>query len=262
MSFKENLLKKIQIDTVTREVLASVGPPDSGIRVDKDAMVRLLAFGSYKALKERDLDLYILEGDANRGKILVLDNDLAIYHTSAHDIGLRKSPTVGEMVRIRNIKKILVDSDVVISKKEESVEFIRKECIDMLDLSFEVTDIETIADEGAAALETGNNEGVRESLTLFADLLDYRPAPKPFKLAHYEIMGKLSQSDNTETLLGPVVIYGSYENSLKLLEATVGSFDKKNIELIHQVAKGNENASAEGSDVLQYLKAAVIRTKN
>ena len=262
MSFRENLLKKIHIDTVTNKALASVGPPDSGRRVDKDAMIQLLEMGSFKNLKERDLDLYILEGDANQGKLLVLDNDLAIYHTAAHDIGLRKSPTVKEMVSIRNIKKILNDSDVVISRKEESVKNIQKECIDMLDLSFDATDIEAIADEGAAALETGNIEGVRESLTLFAELLGYRPAPKPFKLDRYEMIGKLIQRDTAEMFLSPIVIYGSFENSLRLMEATIGSFDKKNIELIQQVAKGTEYASMEGSDVFQYLKEAVIRKKN
>ncbi len=262
MSFKENLLTKIQIDTVTDKVLASVGPPDSGRKIDKDAMIQLLEMGSFKNLKERDLDLYILEGDANQGKLLVLDNDLAVYHTSAHDIGLRKSPTVKEMVSIRNIKKILNDSDVVISRKEESVKTIQKECIDMLDLSFDKTDIEAIADEGAVALATGNIESVRESLTLFAELLDYCPTPKPFKLDRFEMMGKLSHSDTAETFLGPVVIYGSFENSLRLMEATIGSLDKKNIELLHQVAKGTENAPMEGSDVFQYLKEAVIRIKN
>jgi hypothetical protein len=35
MSFKENLLKKIRIDKMTKIVLNSIGPPDSGRKVDK-----------------------------------------------------------------------------------------------------------------------------------------------------------------------------------------------------------------------------------
>jgi hypothetical protein len=262
MRFKENLLKKIQIDALTKQVLESMGPPGSGMRIDKAVMARLLAMGSYEALKERDLNIYILEGNAEDGRMLVLDNDLAIYQTSAHDIGLRKSPTVKEMVSIRNIKKILNDSDVVLSKKEASVKTIQKECIDMLDLSFEAADIEGIADEGAAALETGDTKGVRESLTLFSELLGYQPAPKPFANDRHEIMGKLGQGDNGEVLLGPVVIYSPSENTLKLIDETIGSFDKAAIESMRQVAAGLGDAAFEGSDAFQYLKDAVLRAKD
>ena len=262
MTFKENLLEKIKIDRLTKKVLGSIGPPDSGSRVDKEAMIKLLEMGSYKELKERDLDLYILEGDTDHGRLLVLDNDLAIYNTSAQDVGLRKSPTVKEMVSIRNIKKILNDSDVVISKKEASVQTIQTACIDMLDLSWNVADIEQMANEGAEALERGNMEGARESLMLFSDLLGYQSAPKPFKLEHHEIMGCLSRGDNSELIIFPVVIYTPFENHLRLMNTQIGSFDKKNIEIMHKVANGVENDVLEGADVFQYLKEAVVQAKN
>jgi len=246
---------------MTDKVLQSLGPVDSGRRVDKDAMIELLNMGSFKKIKERDLDLYILEGNAQHGRILVLDNDLAIYNTSAGDIGLRKSPTVKEMVRIRNIKKILNDSDVVIGRKEVSVKTIQKACIEMLDLSFEPSDIEALAEEGSAALTAGDVEGVREVLTLFAELLGYRQAPKPFKTDGYEIMGRLDRAENGEILLSPVVIFGPSENSLKLMDVTIGSFDKEKINSLRQVVKGTEDASLEGPEVFQYLKEAVFRTK-
>ena len=35
MGFRENLLKKIEIDKLANEVAASIGPPDSGRRIDK-----------------------------------------------------------------------------------------------------------------------------------------------------------------------------------------------------------------------------------
>ena len=47
MSFKENLLKKIQIDALAKRVISSLGPPDSGMRIDKEAMRSLLEMSIY-----------------------------------------------------------------------------------------------------------------------------------------------------------------------------------------------------------------------
>ncbi len=151
MSFKENLLKKIEIDNISKKVTGSLGTPDSGRRIDKETVQQLLETGPRKFRKERDLDLYVLEADT-RGNILVLDNELAIYTTTAEDIALRKSPTVREIISIRNVIRILNDSDVIISKKEESVSTIQKECTDMLDLSFDKSDIDAIEKDGQASL--------------------------------------------------------------------------------------------------------------
>ena len=126
MSFKENILKQIRINKTAKQVILSIGPPDSGRKVDKDAMRRLLEMSPYTYRKERDLDLYLEDAESEKKKILVLDNDLAIYDTFVEDVVLRKSPTVKEMISIRNAIKILNDSDVVISKKEESVKTIQK----------------------------------------------------------------------------------------------------------------------------------------
>ena len=53
------------------------------------------------------LDLYIKDIDAEKTRILVLDNDLAIYNTSVYDVAMRKSPTVKEMMNPFNVVKIL-----------------------------------------------------------------------------------------------------------------------------------------------------------
>jgi len=257
MSFKENILRKIKIEKLTRKILDSVGPPDSGKRVDRDTVIELLEMGSYEALKKRDLVLYILEGDADNGRIFVLDNDLTIYNTSAEDIAVRKSPTVKEMVTIRNIRKILNDTDVVESKKEETVKSIRKEYLDKLDLSFEPADIEAIAREGVAALETGSPDGVRECLEIFADILGYRSAPNPFRLDGYDIMGKINRGDSGERVISPVIIYEPSRVFLKLMDTQIGRFDKERIEAMHRAARGIENDCLEGAAVFDYLKDAV-----
>ena len=261
MSFKENLLKKIEIDKMSKTVIESIGPPDSGCKVDKETMRRLLEISPYKFKKVRDLDLYIQEVDTGSNKILVLDNDLAIYNTTTEDVALRKSPTVKEMFSIRNIIKILNDTDVVVSKKEESVKTIQKECIDTIDLSFEESYIEEIEKDGSASLARGYTDGVLETISLFAELLGYGPPPKVFKISHHKIVGALSEEDSGEVVFGPIVIYDIIHNSIKLIDEHISSYDKGKIEFIHNIALGKEEALLEGPFVFQYLKEAVLKQK-
>lgn len=243
---------------MSKKVLGSIGPPGSERKTDKATMRRLLEMSPYTPHQKRDLDLYIKGNPEEKGEILVLDNELAIYHTTADDVALRKSPTIKEMVSIRNAIKILSDSDVVISKREESVNTIRQECIDLLDLSFNQADIEEIEKEGSASLENGYSAGVIESLALFAELLDFSPPPKAFKMRHYEIMGRLTKKAGGERVFGPAVIYSLAHNTLKLIEKKLGSYNKGEMEYFRQVIAQNEDASKEGPDVFQYLKEAVI----
>ena len=258
MGFKENLLKKIQIDELVKSARETIRPTESGRRVDKDIMARLLELGGYSSIKERDLTLYILDGDKNNGRFLVLDNDLAIYQTSVADIGLRKSPTVKEMISLRNIKKILVDTDVVLSRKEASLNTIRKACIDQLDLNFDVSDIEAIVQEGQFALERGDHDQVRESLSLFSELLSYAPAPPPFQTKGHEIMGNLAKAEDGEIRFGPLVLYDPDRNILKYIDSPIGSFDKEKMENFKKVLRNEADASVEGAGVFDKLKTEIF----
>ena len=256
MSFKENLLKKIQIDQIAKKVMASVGPPDSGRKIDKSAMRDLLEMGLRQYRKERDLDLYPLESDGN---ILVLDNELAIYKTTPEDVALRKSPTVREMISVRNVVRILNDADVVVSKKEESIRTIREECVDLLDLSHDESDILGLEKDGRDSLESGYTDGVTEALSLFGELLGYISPPKALRMSNFKVLGASAPGKNGEMLFGPIVIYGMVYNSLRLIEAQISSLDKARTEFVHQVAMGKEKASCEGVEVFASLRDMVIQ---
>ncbi len=56
-----------------------------------------------------------------------------------------------------------------------------------------------------------------------------------------------------------MILYSMIHNTLKLVDQQIGSADKKKIKFIQNVAEGKENASMEGSDVLQYLKSAALK---
>ncbi len=259
MSFKENLLKKIEIDKMAEQVIASMGPPESGRKIDKTIMRSLLEMTDYTFKRKRDLDLYVEDVDAEKARILVLDNDLAIYNTSIYDVAMRKSPTVKEMMNPYNIIKILKDTDVVMSKKAVSVSTIQKECIAKLNLFFDASDIDEIAKDGLASLGKEYTDGVIESLDLFAEIVNYSVAPKTFRIRHNKIVGALTQKESGEDLFGPMVLYSMIHNTLKLIDEQIGGFDKGKIEFFQQVAGGMQKASAEGPDVFQYLKAAALK---
>jgi len=259
MSFKENLLAKIKINRLAAKVIESIGPAESGRKADKDAMRGLLEMSPYQYKKARDLDLYVEEVDQDRKKIFVLDNELPIYKTTIDDVAMRKSPLTKEMVKIRNIIKILKDSDVKLSRKDASVKAIQKECIDQLDLAFSKSDIDEIAADGKASLERDYPDGVVECLELFAELLDYKPAPKAFQLSRHKIIGVLTTKAGEEVSYGPMIIYSLIHGTLKLIEDRISSFDKTKIELIQQIATGKQKAADEGPDVFEYLKSAVLK---
>jgi len=259
MSFKENLLKKIQIRQLSHKVLASFGPPGEPGKIDKDAMRSLLEMTGYLYQKERDLDLYIQKLDSEPSQIVVLDNELPIYRTTVEDVAIRKSPYTKEMLSIGNIIKILKDSDVKISRKEASVQIVQKTCIDRLDLSYNASDIEMIAKDGATSLENGYTDGILESLALFAELLGYQPPPRAFRIRHHEIYGAVFANQGDEIWYGPAVILSLIDNSLGVIEAKISSLDKTKIEFFRQVAQGKQKPAVEGKEVFRYLTDAVLK---
>jgi hypothetical protein len=259
MSFKENLLRKIEIDRSTQKVIGAIGPSESGRRIDKDVVRDLLVFGMYEYVHERDLDLYVKELIGDKKRIVVLDNELAIYHTTIADVALRKSPTVKEMISIRNAIKILNDGDVVVSKREESVKTIRNECIGMLDLTFQRSDIDDITNDGIASLDNGYADGVIECLEIFAEILGYTAPPNAFRISNHKIVGKRFKNEKGGESFGPMVLYSLIHNTLKSIEETIPNFEKDKIAWIQRVAAGKEDPSAEGPPVFEHLKEAVIR---
>jgi len=262
MSFKENLLKKIKIDDLSKKIIATLGPADSGRRVDKQLVLNLLEMGPYVHLTERDLDLYILQPETQPPLILVLDNELKFYRTTVEDVALRKSPTIKEMVSIRNAVKILRDTDVVVSRKEESLKTIQEACIAQLDLTFTEMDLEEIAVQGIAALENNYADGVIESLLLFGELLNFVTPPRAFKMSHHLVIGAITSNAKGGTWFGPLIIFSQIDNTLKLIATQLNVLEKNQSEYLKQVAAGQEASTLEGADVFTDLKGRILKQRH
>jgi hypothetical protein len=261
MAFKENLLQKIRIDQLAGQVFASIGPEGGEAKLDKNAMRQLLALSPYGHRRERDLDLYVEDTGDPLKKIIVLDNELPLYRTTVADVAMRKSPEVGEMVKPRNIVKILKDSDVKLSRKADTLKAVQAECIARIDLSFSPEDIHDIRRDGIASLESNYAEGVNESLLLFAELLGYRTPPKPFSVPHCTIYTAVYRKDSGETVVGPAVIFNRMHNDLKLTEEQFGALEKEKLERFHAIAAGKEKTAVQGAAVFEYLQKAVLSSR-
>ena len=258
MSFRENLLKKIRVKFLVRKILTSMGTVDSGKRTDMDALRELLGMSPYTHHRERDLDLYLQKIPGEKHPIIVLGNDLPMYLTTISDVVMRRSPTVKEMINIRNAVKILNDADVVVKKGPDTLETIQKACIDMLDLSYEKADLVAIAQDGAASLANAYQDGVMESLSLFGELLGFEPGPKELADGHIYLAGLFDEKPKGGTFFGPMVIYGKIHNHLKFIHESVPVLEKDKIEWIRRVAKGLASAPVEGPHVFQALIQAVL----
>ncbi len=238
MSFAENLCKKIEINAIARKVLSTVGPIGGSLKVDKDAMGKLLFLAQYTKQEKRQLILFLKK-----------------------DVLLRKNPTVKEMISIRNAIKILNDKDVVVSKKESSVQEIEKEAISFLDLSFTKQDIEEIESAGRSALEKKDAGGIQQSIDLFSEILGYQDAPGWFRLGGYTVRAGVTTDQNHPIVFGPILIYNPQENTISLVNDRMKSYEKEKIESIRQVALGHEKADMEGIEVFAFLKKEVISQK-
>ena len=261
MSFKENLLKKIRINTLAESILKSLGSPDSGKKLDKNAMRSLLEIRGFEHRKERDLDLFVQPDEQGEQRILVLGNELAFFRSTLEDVAMRRSPTVKEMISIRNAIKILNDKDIVISKGADTLQLLRDECLASLDLTFDETDIDELVQDGAASLKNNYSDGVIETLSLFAELLEYKSPPRSMMMSHYQIYGTAAPKGAGDVLFGPMVVYGMVQNDLKFIDEQVSSSNKKEIERVESMIKGKSKASCEGPEVFNELKGRVMKRK-
>ena len=257
MSFKDDLRKKIEINDLARRIEASMGPIDSGRRIDKELVRKLLAEGIYEKILERDIEIYRLPPQGEQPRLLVLDNDLPIYSTSVEDVVLRKSPVVKEMLNIRNVIKILNDADVIVSKKDVSLNALRQGLIEDLDLQFSSEDIEDLIYDGRSALENRYMDGVLETLRFLAELLGYQPAPKILQVMHHTIWG-LSGGREKGRIFGPLVLYDRMHNTLKRIARPIDSSDPDQMVQYEAVVSGKASPDQEGGDVFHVLGEAVL----
>ena len=198
------------------------------------------------------MDLYLKDKSADAKRILVLDNEIALYETYLEDVLLRKNPTLKEMISVRNAIKILKDSDVVISRKEKTLDILKKEFIETLALSPTVEDLSAIMADGVAALETFDQEEILSCIDIYCELLGYQALSKPFQIDRFLFRGRMTGNEERRRV-GPIVIYDTIHNLLKCIEILVDPKDKDAVSSVLEIAVGRKAEGFEGKDAFLFL---------
>jgi hypothetical protein len=261
MSFKENLREKIEIDRLARNVGNSLGKPGTERKIDREAMRGLLERTDFSRRDQREMEIYLRDGGSGPSDILVLDNDLPLYHTTLEDVLIRKSPTVKEMISIKNAVKILSDKDVIVSKGEDTLQKVHEQSLSGLDLTFGLPDLREIADEGIQALEAEAAEGVLDALNLFAEILDWTAPPAPLRLSHWRQLGRKAEKPDGSVTFGPCVLFSHSKNALRWIQEPLDSSKKSDAERLNQIAEGEQEPDAEGRKVFDLLVETVRQGK-
>jgi hypothetical protein len=124
--------------------------------------------------RSRDLQLYVRPSAGEIMEVLVLDNALPIYRTTVNDVVLRKSPCWHEMVSIRNIRKIMNDKDVIISKGKASLQKLHADALALLDLSYTGDDMALLLEDARRGLDRKSIERIQECLGFFFEILNFQ----------------------------------------------------------------------------------------
>lgn len=254
MVFRETLLKKIALDELVRTIRAFLeAHPD---RVDAENLRRLLAESAYSPRSLRDLKLYVREEAGALPDVVVLDNGLSRYRTHPEDVALRKSPTIKEMISIRNARKILSDSDVLISRREKTLEYLHEHCIGLLDLSWTEKDISGLADDGAVALEIQDAEGVETVLLLFAELLGFSSPPGQWRKPEW-FLRCLKEEEGEKIRVRNFLAFSRKECRLVLVEAPLYVGEKEADARVKAILSGTKREALEGKGVFASLQEKV-----
>jgi hypothetical protein len=263
VSFLENLKKKLLIVRLSKTVSRSIGASGMPRKIDKEAMRQLLALSPFVLEKRRDLELYFRESDPGMGQILVLDNELPLYqNTSLEDVTLRRSPELKEMISIRNIIKILNDSDILMFKGRESVIHIRDHSLELLDLRYDRQDIEAMAEDGMRALAMADSEALEDILELFVEVLGYEALPAEVTVNDYVMFGAHHGQSGQDERFGPIIMYNDKTNVLRFIRHQIPMGDAVAKDLITSVATGQMEPDAEEMRVFYLLTEEALKRQS
>ncbi|ACN15438.1 hypothetical protein HRM2_23430 [Desulforapulum autotrophicum HRM2] len=254
MGFRDNLLKRITINNLVRTIDRTIGTAESGTKVDKKSMKELLGMSTFVVHRERDMDLYIRPLNDKIHQILVLDNELPLFETSLDDVLLRRDPTLKEMISIRNALKILNDKDVVKFRRKTSLDFLHKDLLKDLDLTFSDEDLESIFNQAVKALADRDRDGIVEAIVLFSEILGYVPAIPAFEIRQHRVWGKSGSDIPGKTVFGPMVIYNPDTNRLVLWVESVEKLDPGAVESLFMEKNEQPSQWIQGPAVFEFLR--------
>ncbi|MBN2419353.1 MAG: hypothetical protein JXL81_08215 [Deltaproteobacteria bacterium] len=253
MSFKLNLKAKIRLDTLIKKLLSTIRDKPGRRWLDKGLVRELIEMTDFKQMKVRNLHLYLRPLGKENSVILVFDNELAIYHSTVEDIALRRSPYWQEVFSISNIKKIMNDKDVIISKGRESLERLHANALELLDLTCTRDDLMLLLEDGRNGLERKSVTQVRESLDLFVALLDFQLVSyRDLTQSLHIYAGIKSNGDNFNTF-APIILFDEKNLYLGMKKGPFRPHSDSELAWFIKYTMQKEEVDIKGIEVFKFL---------
>ena len=263
MSFKENLKAKIKLDNLFHKISTTIRETPGQRRLDKGLTQELIDMTDLEYKKVRDLHVYVRPFEGEIMEVLVFDNELPIYRTALDDVALRKSPEWKEMFSIKNIKKVLNDQDVIVSKGKESLKKIYDSALALLDLTYTRDDLAELVADGRQGLEEKSSKKVQESLDLFFELLDYQPVSLGILEHDLQIFARQKTNGGKATVFEDPVFFDEDSISLGLRKGKFSPQKDLDLAWVMQYAQGEKAADLQGPEVFEFLaEVAMEESKN
>jgi hypothetical protein len=253
MSFKENLKAKINLDRLLQKLVSTIREPPGKRWLDKVLTQELLEMTDLEHKKFRDLHLYIRPLEGEIMEVLVFDNELPIYHTTVADVALRKSPYWQEMFSIRNIRKIMNDRDVIISKGKESLKRLHANALALLDLSYTGDDLALLLEDARNSLERKSIGQIQESLDLFVDLLDFEPLLLDVLEQDLQIFARPKLNNGAVSTFEHLILFDKETLSLGLKKGAFLPESDLDLAWVMQYVRGEKTADLQGIEVFELL---------
>jgi hypothetical protein len=253
MSLKENLKTKIKLDELLRKIVSTIKEPPGKRWLDKVLTRELLELTAFEYRKVSTLDLYIRPLDGEVMEVLVLDNELPIYHTTVADVTLRKNPYWQQMFSVKNIKKIMNDQDVIVSKGKESVTRLHANALALLDLTYTGDDLARLVEDARQSLERESISEIRESLDLFFELLDFRPVSLGGPEQDLQIFARPKPGGGSVPPFEHLILFDEATLSLGLKKGFLSPQHDSDLSWVMRYARGEETADRQGIGVFEFL---------
>ena len=253
MTFKENLKGKIKLDRLLRKLASTIKEPPGQRWLDKILTQELLDMTDLEHRKVGDLHLYVRPLEGEIMEVLVFDNELPIYHTTVDDVALRKSPHWKQMFSIRNIKKIMNDQDVIISKGKESLKRIHANALALLDLAYTRDDLALLMEDARQGLEQKSITQTQESFDLFFELLDFQPVSLGVLEQDFQIFARPKPNGSAVPTFEHLILFDEEKLSLGLKKGAFSPQSDLDLAWVRQYARGEEPADLQGIDVFEFL---------
>ncbi|HAY21993.1 MAG TPA: hypothetical protein DCY27_07475, partial [Desulfobacterales bacterium] len=246
MSFKENLKAKIRLDRLLQKLVSTIREPPGQRWLDKVLTQELLDMTDFEHKKVRSLHLYLRPLKGEIMEIAVFDNELAIYHTTVDDVALRKSPNWQEMFSIKNIKKIMNDHDVIISKGKGSLKRLHANALALLDLTYTRDDLALLLEDARQGLERNSVAQIQESLELFSKLLDFEPVSFGVPELDLQTFGRPKANGGAVPVLEHLILFDEKTLSLGMKKGAFSPQNDSDLAWVVQYAQNEKIADLQG----------------